>query len=56
MLKKKRSERLVFSDIMLTLLTLELMSYFYYGIRAVVLAGVCVGCSLMAEIISLRLM
>ncbi|MDE6665902.1 MAG: RnfABCDGE type electron transport complex subunit D [Ruminococcus sp.] len=56
MLKKKRSERLVFSDIMLTLLTLELMSYFYYGIHAVVLAGVCVGCSLMAEIISVRLM
>lgn len=56
MLKKKRSERLVFPDIMLTLLTLELMSYFYYGIRTVVLAGVCVGCSLMAEIISVRLM
>ena len=56
MLKKARKERLVWLDIMITLLTLELMSYFYYGIRSVVLAGVCVLTSVVAEVISLRMM
>ena len=42
MLKKARKERLIWLDIMITLLTLEIMSYFYYGVRSVVLAGVCV--------------
>lgn len=56
MLKKSRPEKSALSDIMLTLLTLELMAYFCYGIRAVVLAEVCVGSSLCAEIISVRLM
>lgn len=41
---------------MITLLTLELMSYFYYGIRSVVLACVCTAAALVAEIISLRFM
>lgn len=41
---------------MLTLLTLELMSYFYYGIRSVVLAGVCILTAVIAELVSVRLM
>ena len=56
MLKKARKERLIWLDIMLTLLTLELMSYFYYGIRSVVLAGVCIAAAVLAELVSLRLM
>lgn len=56
MLKKARKERLIWLDIMLTLLTLELMSYFYYGMRSVVLAGICVAVGGVAEFVSLRLM
>lgn len=56
MLKKARKERLIWLDIMITLLTLELMSYFYYGIRSVVLAGGCVATAAAAELISVRLM
>ena len=56
MLKKARKERHIWLDIMITLLTLELMSYFYYGIRSVVLACVCTATALLAEIISLRMM
>ena len=56
MLKKARKERLIWLDIMLTLLTLELMSYFYYGMRSVALAGVCMAVSVAAEFVSLRLM
>lgn len=56
MLKKARKERHIWLDIMLTLLTLELMSYFYYGIRSVVLAVVCIVSASAAEIISIRLM
>ncbi|WP_455530270.1 RnfABCDGE type electron transport complex subunit D [Ruminococcus sp.] len=56
MLKKARKERHIWLDIMLTLLTLELMSYFYYGIRSVVLAAVCIVSASAAEVISIRLM
>ncbi|MBQ8961152.1 MAG: RnfABCDGE type electron transport complex subunit D [Ruminococcus sp.] len=56
MLKKAKQERLIWLDIMLTLLTLELMAYFYYGLRALVLGGACVAVSAAAEFISLRLM
>lgn len=56
MLKRSRPEKSVLSDILLTLVTLETMAYFYCGTRALALAGVCAGCSLVAEIISLRLM
>ncbi len=56
MTKKSRKERLVWLDIMITLLALELMSYFYYGIRSLVLGGVCIAVSLISEIICLRLM
>lgn len=56
MLKKARKERLVWLDVMITLLTLELMSYFYYGIRSVMLAGICVFTAIAADIISLRIM
>lgn len=56
MLKTKKRERLVWLDTMITLLTLELMAYFYYGPRTLVLAGVCVVFSVAAELISLRAM
>lgn len=56
MTKKVRKERLVWLDIMITLLALELMSYFYYGVRAIVLGGVCIAVSLISEIICLRFM
>lgn len=56
MLKKAKKERLIWLDIMITLLTLEVMAYFYYGARAVASAGLCVGVSFAAELISLRLM
>ena len=56
MLKKARKERLIWLDIMMTLMALALMSYFYYGVRSAVLCGICVAVSLVAEIVSLRLM
>lgn len=56
MLRKARKERLIWLDIMITLFALELMSYFYYGVRAIVLGGVCIAASLVAELVSLRLM
>lgn len=56
MLKKARTERFIWLDIAITLLVLELMSYFYYGIRALFLGAVCVAASLAADFISLRIM
>lgn len=56
MLKKRRKERHIWLDIMMTLLALELMSYFYYGVRSLFLAGVCVSAAAAAEFVSLRLM
>lgn len=56
MLKKVKKERFIWLDIMITLITLELMAYFYYGVRAVALAVLCIVVALASEIISLRLM
>lgn len=56
MQKKIKSQRFIWLDIMLTLVTLEVMQFFYYGIRAVALSFVCVAVLLIAEIISIRLM
>lgn len=56
MLKKPKKERLVWLDIMITLITLEIMAYFYYGARTVVMSGICLAVSLAAELVSLRLM
>lgn len=56
MQKKTKLQRFVWIDIMITLMTLEIMQYFYYGIRAVVLSGICVAVSVIAEIISIRMM
>lgn len=56
MQKKIKSERFVWLDIMLTLITLEIMQFFYYGVRAAVLGGVCAVVSLVAEIVCVRLM
>ena len=56
MQNKTKSQRFIWIDIMLTLLTLAVMNFFYCGVRTVVLGGICVAVSLAAEIISLRLM
>ena len=56
MTKTARKERHIWLDTMITLVALELMSYFYYGMRAVVLGGVCISVSLITEIICLRFM
>ncbi len=56
MRNKIKSQRFIWIDIMLTLSALSIMQYFYYGVRAVVLSGICVTVSTAAELISLRLM
>lgn len=56
MLNKKRKERHIWIDIIITLLALELMAYFYYGMKALMLGGVCIAVSLAAELITLRLL
>lgn len=56
MQKKIKSERFVWLDIMLTLITLEIMQFFFYGVRAIVLSGICAAVSLVTEIICVRLM
>lgn len=56
MRNKIKSQRFIWIDIMLTLAALSLMQYFYYGVRAVVLSGICIAVSTVAELISLRLM
>ncbi|MBQ8180853.1 MAG: RnfABCDGE type electron transport complex subunit D [Ruminococcus sp.] len=56
MTKTARKERLIWLDIMITLVALELMSCFYYGLRSIVLGGVCIAVSLITEILCLRLM
>ncbi len=53
---KVKTERFIWIDVMVTLLTLWLMDCFYYGVRAFVLGGVCVAASVIAELVSLRLM
>ena len=56
MLRKQKQERYIWLDMSITLLVLELMSYFCYGVRAAALGVLCVTVSLAAEFISLRLM
>ncbi|MDY3213989.1 MAG: RnfABCDGE type electron transport complex subunit D [Ruminococcus sp.] len=53
MLKKVKQERFVWMDIFITLLALEIMAYFYYGFRAVLIAGLCVTASFACEYLSL---
>ncbi|MBQ8297264.1 MAG: RnfABCDGE type electron transport complex subunit D [Ruminococcus sp.] len=55
MLKKQKKERLIWIDVTITLLALEIMAYFYYGIRALAVGVLCIAVSLAAELISLRL-
>lgn len=56
MTRTARKERFIWIDIMITLVALELMSCFYYGMRSAVLAGICIIVSLVTEMICLRLM
>lgn len=55
MLAKPKSERLIWLDIMLTLLPLEIMAYFYYGVKIVAVSLCCIAVSLAAELVVLRL-
>lgn len=50
-----KSQRFIWIDIMLTLLTLAVMEYFYYGVRALLLVGICAAVSLVAEAVCLRM-
>ena len=56
MLSKVKQERFVFMDIFIALIALEIMSYFYYGFRAVMIAGLCVTASFGCEYFSTILM
>jgi len=51
---KKRT--LSCADILLTLLSLEVMAYFYYGIRTLIMAGMCMAVSFVCDWISVWLM
>lgn len=55
MLRKSKSERMIWLDIMLTLVPLEIMAYFYYGVKAVAVGICCVAVSLAEELVVLRL-
>lgn len=55
-INNNRSERYIWLDTLLTLLTLEIMAYFYYGLHSAALAVVCLVSSLAAEFVCLRLM
>lgn len=54
MLAKKKSRGMALLDIMITLAALELMAFFYYGIRAVWLGMICIAVSMVSEFILLR--
>ncbi|MBR5512458.1 MAG: RnfABCDGE type electron transport complex subunit D [Ruminococcus sp.] len=56
MQNKTKSQRLIWIDIMMTLLTLAVMNFFYCGVRAIVLGLICMAVSFVSDIISLRLM
>lgn len=51
-----KNERHIWIDMVLTLLTLEVMSFFYNGLHSAALAAVCLLSSLAAEIVCMRLM
>lgn len=51
-----RKERYIWLDKMITLATLSLMAFFYYGTHFLATAVICVLCALVSEGISLRLM
>lgn len=55
MLNKSENRIKSFSDIMITLAALELMAFFYYGIRAVWLGVFCMAVSLAAEFAVVKL-
>ncbi|MBR2283007.1 MAG: RnfABCDGE type electron transport complex subunit D [Ruminococcus sp.] len=54
--KTQIRERRIWLDSMITLLALELMACFSYGMRAAMLAGICVAAAAVTELICLRLM
>jgi len=51
-----KKERFIWTDIIITLLALELMAFFYYGMRALAVAGLCMGVSFACEYCVLKLM
>ncbi len=48
-----RQERFIRMDIFITLLALGVMSYFYYGFRAIMISGLCMTVSFVCEYFSL---
>ena len=52
--KKKRT--LSWIDIILTLASLEVMSYFYYGVRTLIMAGLCMAVSFVCDWIAVWFM
>lgn len=56
MQEKTKSQRFIWIDIMLTLLTLVVMEYFYYGVRALLSVGICMAISLISEVVCLRML
>lgn len=50
---KIKQERFIRMDIFITLLALEIMAYFYYGFRAVMIAGLCIIVSFVCEYFSI---
>lgn len=51
---RKKNKRIPLPDILITLAALELMAFFYYGIAALWLGAVCVGISLVSDLMILR--
>ena len=56
MLNKAKQERLIWLDIIITLITSQIMAYFYYGLRSAVVAGTAIVTAAAAELVCLRLM
>ncbi len=55
-MSKIKKERHIWFDTFITLLTIEVMSFFSFGIRSAALAAICVAVSAFSEMISLRIM
>ncbi|HPY84701.1 MAG TPA: RnfABCDGE type electron transport complex subunit D [Ruminococcus flavefaciens] len=55
MLKNAKQERLIWLDIIITLITSQIMAYFYYGARSAFVAGIAVVTAAATEFICLRL-
>lgn len=55
-MKKLKPRRLSSTDILITLVALEVMAYFYFGIRTVILVGLCMAVSFLSDWLTVKLM